>query len=174
MHGLSACIVEAPGGGDPRRPGGASAVLTAAPPLQVTNGANLEDKVEIVGARLEPGRALPGETVKVTVWFKVLGEISQDYGVFVHLEDMEGRLERLNADHSPVGGTHPTSRWKKGETVVDTFQIYVPQGAPLRGLNVWLGLWHTGTDTRLKLRNPEKVRNDGRDRVMLVTLPIGQ
>ena len=165
--------MEAPGGGDARRPGAPAAIPAPAAPLQVTSGANLEDKVEIVGARLEPGRAMPGETVKVTVWFKVLEAIPQDYVVFVHLEDVDGRLDRMNADHSPVGGTRPTSDWKKGETIADTFQIYVPPGAPLRGLNVWMGLWHAATDTRLKLRNPEKVRNDGRDRVLLITLPIG-
>lgn len=170
---FSACIVEAPGS-EARRGSPPATVVGAGSPLQVQTGANLEDKVEIFGARFEPGRALPGETVKVIAWFKALEEIPQDYLVFVHVEDAEGRLERMNVDHAPVGGTRPTSSWKKGETIADTFYIQVPSGGQLRGLNVWIGLWYAPTDSRLKLNNPEKVRNDGRDRILLATLPIGQ
>jgi hypothetical protein len=172
MQALSGCIVEAPGG-ERRRTGAAGTVVGSAAPLQVQTAANLEDKVEIVGARLEPGRALPGEAVKVTVWFKALEAIPQDYLIFVHVEDVDGRMERMNVDHSPAGGTRPTSGWNKGETIADSFQIQVPPGAQLRGLNVWLGFWHEPTDTRLKLRNAEKVRNDGRDRILLAMLPVG-
>ena len=168
----AACIVEAPGS-DARRTAAGGAVVGTAAPLQVQTAANLEDKVEIVGARFEPGRALPGEVVKATVWFKTLEEIPQDFAVFVHIEDVDGRLERVNIDHPPVGGTRPTSSWKKGETIADTFQIQIPSGGSLRGLNVWLGLWHEATDTRLKLRNGDKVRNDGRDRILITTLPVG-
>jgi hypothetical protein len=116
---------------------------------------------------------MPGELVKVTVWFKALEEIAQDYSIFVHAEDVDGRLERINIDHSPVGGTRPTSSWKQGETIADGFQIQVPSGVQLRGLNVWLGFWHEPTDTRLKVRNGDKVRNDGRDRTLLATLSVG-
>jgi hypothetical protein len=169
----SACIVEAPGG-DRRASGRKEAVVKEVPPVSLKLGANLQDKVEVVAVTLEPGRARPGDTVKVSAFFRVLDELDQDYMVFVHVEDPEGRLERTNVDHPPARGTYPTSQWKKGETVQDTFEVYVPPHATTRSLNLWAGFWHRETDTRLQLRNPDHVRNDGRNRILLANLPVGR
>lgn len=169
---LSACIVEAPGGSSPneRR----QAVVAQVPPLSVRNGANLEDKVELVGATVNPGRVSPGDATRVTVYFKVLKPLEEDYLVFVHVEDAEGRMERLNVDHKPAGGLYPTTQWKAGETVKDEFAFQLPAGAPARQLNLWLGLWDPKTDARLQLKNPDAVRNDGRSRILLVQVPVEQ
>jgi hypothetical protein len=169
---LSACIVEAPGGSSPneRR----QAVVTQVPPLSVRNGANLEDKVELVGATVNPGRIAPGEAARVTVYFKVLKPLEEDYMVFVHVEDAQGRMERLNVDHKPAGGLYPTTQWKPGETVKDEFSFQLPPGASPHQLNLWLGFWDPKTDARLQLKNPEAVRNDGRNRLLLVQVPVEQ
>lgn len=167
----SSCIVEAPGG-QRATPERARAVVTQVPPLSVQNGANLGDKVEIVGATILPGRVLPGESAKVTVFFKVLEELDVDYMVFVHVEDAEGRSERINADHRPAGG-YSTTQWKKGETVKDEFSVYVPPATSARGLNLLIGFWDPKTDERLPLRNPDKVRSDGNNRILLAQIPIG-
>lgn len=169
---LSACIVEAPGGSSPneRR----QAVVTQVPALSVRNGANLGDKVELVGATVNPGRVSPGDATRVTVYFKVLEPLEDDYLVFVHVEDAEGRMERLNVDHKPAGGLYPTTQWKAGETVKDEFAFQLPSGAPARQLNLWLGLWDPKTDARLELKNPDAVRNDGRSRILLVQVPVEQ
>ena len=167
---LSACIVEAPGGSGPneRR----QAVVAQVPPLSVRNGANFEDKVELVGATVQPGRLAPGEVARVTAFFKVLKPLEDDYMVFVHLEDPEGRMERLNVDHKPAGGLYPTTQWKVGETVKDEFSIALPSGASARAVNLWVGFWQPRTDARLQLKNPDVVRNDGRSRVLLVQVPV--
>lgn len=167
----SACIVEAPGGASPaeRR----AATVTQVPPLSVRNGANLGGKVELVGATVQPGRISPGDQARVTVFYKVLQPLEEDYLIFVHVEDADGRMERMNVDHKPAGGLYPTTQWKPGETVKDEFSIYLPPGATARALNVWLGFWEPRTDSRLKITNPEAVRNDGRDRLLLAQVPVG-
>ncbi len=168
------CIIEAPGtGGASARPTPA-AVVTNVPPLTTTLGAVLDGKVELVGAKLEPGRALPGETVKITAFYKVLEPINEDYVVFVHVEDTDGRSDRINLDHSPAGGTHPTSAWKQGETVSDTVSLYIPPTSNVRAYNVWIGFWHAESDRRMQLQNPDKVKHDGRNRILLATLPVGR
>jgi hypothetical protein len=169
---LSACIVEAPGGSNPneRR----QAVVAQVPPLTVRNGANFEDKVELVGATVHPGRLTPGEPARVTAFFKVLKPLEEDYMIFVHVEDPEGRMERLNADHKPAGGLYPTTQWKAGETVKDEFNLYLPSGAQARAINLWVGFWDPKTDARLQLKNPEAVRNDGRNRILLAQVPVAQ
>ncbi|WNG34581.1 hypothetical protein F0U61_13720 [Archangium violaceum] len=169
---LSACIVEAPGGASPneRR----QAVVTQVPALSVRTGANFGDSVELVGATVQPGRLAPGEAARVTAYFKVLKPLEEDYTIFVHLEDAEGRMERINVDHKPAGGLYPTTQWKVGETVKDEFSITLPPGASARQLNLWLGFWEPKTDERLQLKNPDAVRNDGRSRILLVQVPVVQ
>jgi hypothetical protein len=169
---LCACIVEAPGGATEaeRR----QATVQQVPPLALKNGAILGGKVEIAAASVQPGRVVPGEPTRVSVFFKVLEPIAEDYMVFVHVEDPDGRMERMNVDHKPSNGVYPTTQWKAGETVKDDFNIYVPPGAPVRALNIWMGLWEPRSDTRMKLMNPELVRNDGKDRILLAQVPVAQ
>lgn len=169
---LSACIVEAPGGASEaeRR----QATVQQVPPLSLKSGANLGGKVELVGATVQPGRVVPGEPARITVFFKVLQPLAEDYTIFVHVEDPEGRMERMNLDHKPAGGLYPTSQWKPGETVKDEFTLYVPPGAAVRSVNIWMGLWEPRSDTRLKLTNPEAVRNDGKDRLLLAQVPVAR
>jgi hypothetical protein len=39
-------------------------------------------------------------------------------------------------------------------------------------VNVFVGLWLPTTNARMKVRNPDAVRTDGNDRVLLVQLPV--
>ena len=171
----ASCIVEAPG--STGRAGGGGAVVPAAPvaanlpPLQVPLRANFEDKVELVGTVVTPGRILPGEAARVTLQLRILGQLQDDYMIFVHAEDVDGKVERMNIDHRPSSG--PTTAWKPGDIVKDEFQVYVPPGVPIRGINLWGGFWHPVTDTRLKLKNTNEVRNDGSNRILFATIPVG-
>jgi hypothetical protein len=169
---LCACIVEAPGGATEKER--RQATVTQVPPLTLKNGANLGGKVEIVGATVQPGRVVPGEPARITIFFKVLQSIAEDYMVFVHVEDPEGRMERLNLDHKPANGLYGTTQWKPGETVKDEFVLYLPPGASARSVNLWMGLWEPRTDARMPLTNPEAVRNDGRHRILLAQVPVAQ
>ncbi|HET9449248.1 MAG TPA: hypothetical protein VFO83_00100 [Aggregicoccus sp.] len=170
---LGGCIVEAPGGASPaaRR----QATVAQVPPLTVKSGANFEGKVEVVGASFQPGRVVPGEPVRVTLFFKVLAPIAEDYLVFVHVEDAAGRSERLNLDHRPASGLYPTSAWRVGETVKDEFSFTLPTGRAVpSAVNLLFGFWQAQADKRLRLSNPTVVRNDGNDRVLLAQLPVAR
>ncbi|MCK8497126.1 hypothetical protein ACJ2CR_37720 [Myxococcus faecalis] len=168
----SACIVEAPGGASAEQR--KAATVTQVPALSVRNGANLGGKVELVAATVQPGRLTPGERAQVTLYFKVLQAIDEDYLIFVHVEDAGGRMERMNLDHKPANGMLPTSQWKPGETVKDEFSIYLPADANPKALNIWLGLWDPRTDTRLALTNPDAVRNDGKNRLLVAQVPVAR
>jgi hypothetical protein len=168
----AACIVPAPTAEGTPAAAPRRQPLPPAPPFQVKNGANLGGKIEIVSATVAPGRVMPGEAVKISMELKVLEDLSLDYLVFVHVEDVEGRVDRLNADHPPLGGARTTSTWKKGEVLRDEFQIYVPPTMPVRGLSVLVGFWDPKTDQRLILANPDAVRNDGQNRILLAQVPV--
>jgi hypothetical protein len=167
----AACIVEAPSSerGQSRRSLG-----TQVPPLSVPGGANLGNRVEFGSATVQPGQISPGDQVKVTLSLKVLDRLEKDYVIFVHVEDPDGRMERMNVDHRPAGGNYPSSTWKKGETIKDEFHVYLPPGARPRALNLWVGFWDPASDTRLPLENPQAVRHDGTNRVLIARIPVGE
>lgn len=171
---LSACIVEAPSSESPDAQTPRARSVKPAGPLTVKSGAVLGDKVELVGATFQPGTLVPGQPMRVTLYFRALDTVPADYSVFVHMEDPDGKLQRANFDHPPAGGKYPTSQWKKGDLVRDEFTVFLAPEAQARAVNLLVGLWDPKTDARLPLTNPEKVRNDGQSRVFIAQVPVAQ
>ncbi len=168
---LAGCIVQAPTSEGTQV---SARALPPSPPVEVKSGANFGDKVELLSVMLSTGRGVPGETVKVLASYKVNAAIDADYTIFVHVEDVDGRVDRINVDHTPGRGSLPTSKWKVGDIVRDEFDIPIPPGYPVRGLNVMLGFWDPRTDARMKIINADQVRTDGRDRLMVANFPVVQ
>ena len=168
--GLTACIIQAPTSEGTQT---SAPKAAPAPPGEVRPGANFGDQVELVNAILNPSRAVSGEPVHVVMNFRVLETPDRDWFLFVHVEDVDGRVERFNVDHAPR--TKPTSQWQKGEVVRDEFDVPIPAGMPVRGVNVLVGFWDPKAPTeRLALKNKDQVRNDGQNRVLLATVPVVQ
>ena len=162
-----ACIVEAP-----TREGtqGSAPRLPPAPPAEFKSGANFGDAIELTSTTISPGRGETGSAVRVLASFKVLAKIDRDYMIFVHVEDVDGRVDRLNVDHAPR--LKPTSQWAPGEIVQDVFDIPIPAAMPVRGLSLVLGFWDPKTDQRLPIVNKDAVQNDGRDRLFVAKFPV--
>lgn len=163
----TACIVEAPTKEGTK---GTAPALPPAPPQEFKSGANFGDAIELSSVVLSPSRGEPGQPVRVLANFKVLAKIDRDYMIFVHVEDVDGRVDRLNVDHAPR--SKPTSLWVPGEIVQDVFDIPIPPGMPVRGLSLVLGFWDPKTDQRLPIINKEQVPNDGRDRLFVAKFPV--
>jgi hypothetical protein len=186
--GLTACIIDAPTGqpgqsrSTPDRPRmstpnlGPATVRLGAMLARVTADATKppEDKVELQSATFQPPQLIPGDQMKIILTFRVLETIPEDYVIFVHVEDVDGKMERINVDHRPMGGNYPTTQWRKGETVRDEFGFSIPQNLQTRGVNVFAGLWDPAADRRMKLRNPAQVRSDGADRILIGVIPMAQ
>ncbi len=162
-----ACIVEAP---TKEGTQGAAPRLPPAPPQEFKSGANFGDAIELVSAVVSPSRGETGMPVRVMLNLKVLAKIDRDYMIFVHVEDVDGRVDRLNVDHAPR--LKPTSQWAPGEIVQDVFDIPIPQGMPVRGLSLVLGFWDPKSDQRLPIVNKDQVPNDGRDRLFVAKFPV--
>ena len=163
----AACIVEAP---TKEGTQGTAPKLPPAPPTEVKSGANFGDAFELTSVLLTPSRGTTGEPVRVTANFKVNAKIDIDYMIFVHVEDVDGRVDRLNVDHPPR--SKPTSQWLPGEVVQDVFDIPIPPQMPVRGLSLVLGFWDPKTDARLTIKNKDVVQTDGRDRLFVAKFPV--
>ena len=164
---LPACIVEAPSSDKSGAP--TQSARGQVKPVPVKNGAVLGDVAELVGATFAPPSMTIGDPTRVVLVFRAIKPTPDDWQVFVHVEDAEGRGERLNADH-PLRAS--TRSWKSGEVLQDEFALILPAGWKSRAVNVFVGLWLPATNARMKVRNPEVVRTDGNDRVLLVQLPV--
>ena len=166
---LTACIVEAP-----TKEGVQNTAprLPPAPPQEFRSGANFGDAIELTSVILSPSRGETGQPVRVLANFKVLAKVDRDYMIFVHVEDVDGRVDRLNVDHAPR--VKPTSQWMPGEVVQDVFDIPIPANMPVRGLSLVLGFWDPKSDQRLPIVNKDQVPNDGRERLFVAKFPVTQ
>ncbi len=162
----SACIVEAPTKEGtqqqaPRPP--------PAPPADIPVRAQFGDFAELTNVVLNPSRGVPGESVRVTANFTVKTTPDKDYGIFVHVEDVDGRAERFNVDHNP---RRPTSTWRPDEVVQDTFEIVIPPQMQVRGLSLFMGFWDPRGGNRVTITNKDAVPTDGRDRLNVARFPV--
>jgi hypothetical protein len=145
----------------------ASAVLKEAPEPQHAVGASYEDRIELVGYDL----ALPGgdsvgagQRFEVTWYWRVVGKAPGGYKVFVHI-DAYG--QRLNGDHTPVGGQYPTKLWEKGDVIADTQELMVPANYGVGEYTLYVGLF-SGSE-RLEVKSGPQ---DGDNRVNAGTLHV--
>jgi hypothetical protein len=88
----------------------------------------------------------PGQTVRVTLYWEVVGETDTDYILFVQAFGRQG-AKVGQRDTYPGLGHYPTSFWKRGQVIVD--ELPLPIGAdalaPSR-LRLDAGLYERGGD----------------------------
>jgi hypothetical protein len=91
-----------------------------------------------------------GGTVHLTLEWQPTAGISERYKVFVHVLGQNG-LPIAQQDNEPVGGTYPTTRWRRGERIRDPYAIVLPQGLPEGEYAVEVGLYRISDLTRLSV-----------------------
>lgn len=96
----------------------------SAEPLDASWG----DAVELVGYEVEATRLRPGDSLAVTLYWRGLRPVAQDYTVFVHLlDEYELIIAQRNVFHGL--GLYPTSQWRPGDRLADTYVLRVPRTA---------------------------------------------
>ncbi len=169
---LASCVEPAPGSGGARRTAdraAAAAYLGPADPPRHPARAVFGTVIAREGWDLAPESLAPGASATLTLHWRALDEVEGSWKVFVHLDSRVGQ-PRINADHWPAGGTWPTGSWSRGDRVRDPVRFTVPAGWRGESLDVWVG-WYRGEE-RLGIVDAAGVRNDGRDRLFLATIPL--
>jgi hypothetical protein len=93
--------------------------------------------------RLEPGGQL---TVNLT-WLG-LGDMDEDYTVFIQVLDEKDRIVG-QVDSWPLQGTFPTSQWAAGGRVEDSYLIQIAEDLPPGQYRLHMGWYLLGTLRRL-------------------------
>lgn len=123
--------------------------------VQVENPVRHEfgDRIALVGLSV-PQQAQSGGTFQVRLYWRALGPISEDYAVFVHVVDAQGKL-LAQKDDQPQHGAYPTSFWDAGETVADEYMIEIPRDAPAGDYGVQIGFYRPSDNTRLPVNGAD-------------------
>ena len=140
-------------------------LLAAIPADAIPVGAVFGNAAELVGFKSEPPSIVPGERMRVTLYWRCKAEL-EPWHVFVHLDDASGS-DRIHAEHDPAGGRFPTDAWKPGDLIADSFTFVAGRSQ----LSLFLGLYSTG-ETRLALTAAGRGHDDGNNRLLAGALPL--
>jgi hypothetical protein len=110
------------------------------PPIEQRVNVSLDDAIELAGYNLDR----TGDAIKLTLIWKSLQTIDEDFTVFTHVLDRSGR-QIAGQDNQPVNGTYPTSHWMPGEYVIDEYTLPVASGE----FEIEVGLYDPETGARL-------------------------
>jgi hypothetical protein len=110
--------------------------------------ASLGSEVELLGYDLSTDTATPGGTLTLTLYWRALAEMAEDYTVFTHLLASDGSMSGQRDGH-PVGGTYPTSLWWPGEIVADVHDIPIHADVTPGTHQLEVGMYVTETGARL-------------------------
>ncbi len=94
---------------------------------------NFGDKVELLGYDLGVTRATAGQYIPITLYWRPLAEIEKNYAVGLSLVGPDGTPYGQVAAH-PSHGTYPTSFWKEGEIIEDTYHVRLRRRFPAPNL----------------------------------------
>jgi 4-amino-4-deoxy-L-arabinose transferase-like glycosyltransferase len=105
------------------------------------------NQIALTGYRFEPTE----DYIRMTVAWQAQAAHLPDYTVFSQLLDAETNERLAGVDTQPLKGEWPTSRWVKGEVVVDDYFIAVPPDFPPGFYKVIVGLYRPESGERLTL-----------------------
>ena len=124
-------------------------VAALSPRLDVTFGGMMR----LLGYQVDIDEVAPGDEVAVTLYWESVAPMREDYSVFVHLVAANDLIIGQR-DMYPGQGTYPTTLWKPGDRIADTYVVPVssttltPAEAELR-----VGLYSLKTGARLEARD---------------------
>ena len=124
--------------------------------------ANLEDSTELLAYTTDRSAYYPGDTVSVTLYWRSLRELDQDYKAFVHLTDADLTRQPAQHDGDPNSGFTPTTRWLSGELVPDTHYLSLPASLEPGRYRLWAGMYEHETVRNLDIISSGTPAADGR------------
>ncbi|MDY6874966.1 MAG: hypothetical protein SWK90_02000 [Chloroflexota bacterium] len=112
--------------------------------------ATLGNQVELLGYDLSAETVASGERLTLTLYWRALAEMDEDYTVFAHLVAPDGSMTGQR-DNQPIGGTYPTSLWLAGEVVTDVYEIPTRASATPGAHRLEVGMYVAKTGARLPI-----------------------
>ncbi len=116
--------------------------------------ANYNQQILLVAADFD-GDALPaGGPAAITLTWRALRDLEQNYTVFVQLIGPDGAAYG-QADSWPAQGARPTGEWRAGDEINDPYRVYLRENAPAGKYSVIVGWYLLADMGRLPLLDAE-------------------
>ncbi len=110
------------------------------------------DQLALVGQAV----ARSDESLQVKLFWQARVAMDEDYTVFVHLEDANGKLV-AQKDDQPQQGTYPTSLWSANEIIADEYALTIPRDAPPGDYRIVIGVYRADDGTRLPVNSGDSI-----------------
>ncbi|MBI3243660.1 MAG: hypothetical protein HYZ49_15355 [Chloroflexi bacterium] len=133
--------------------------------------ASFDPGLTFVGYEWSGGTVQAGQSLFITLWWKVEADMTADYTSFVHVgTGLDGTTVVAQRDGQPCQGLFTTSQWRAGDLVRDSFAITFPPDV-LPGDYPLVTGWYTFPSfTRLSLREADHALPDNRAIIGVVTV----
>ncbi|HRE49336.1 MAG TPA: glycosyltransferase family 39 protein [Aggregatilineales bacterium] len=121
---------------------------------------NFGGEIELIGYEVNPSSltAAAGEAVEVTLYWRRLRPLTNDYRVFVQLLQPNTTNVFAASDAMPAGWSRPTTTWAEGEIIRDTHTLTIRPDAPPETWQIVAGAYLPGeaqTFQRLRIVTPD-------------------
>jgi hypothetical protein len=113
------------------------------------------DGAELVGYALPQKAVAPGQELALTLYWRALEPIDEDFSVYIDLFDSHGDIVgSWNA--FPGGGLYPTRLWQPGQVIADSYRVPVALDARGPGVGrIEVGLFRRLPLEKLVARDPQ-------------------
>ncbi|NLE99768.1 MAG: hypothetical protein GX601_02210 [Anaerolineales bacterium] len=112
--------------------------------------ANYENLILLTGAEADTHSAASGGAIQVTLRWRSLRAVPEDYTLFVQAIGPDGRAHG-QIDTWPLQGSFPTSQWSQGQTVTDQVSLWLEPDAPAGRYQMVVGWYLLATMQRLQI-----------------------
>jgi len=119
--------------------------------MQYSTMINLGNGVTLLGYDLTVTRVHPGETLRLTLYWKTAQPLTVDYSTLAHLVAPDFYVLAQQDNAHP--GSYPTTRWGTDEYNRDVHQISIPVDVPPGTYQLAVGMYNPFTGERLPVLN---------------------
>lgn len=121
----------------------------------------LNGQIQLKGYEVNQEPFKPGDSVRLTLFWRCVKSLDRSYSVFTHLVDSQGRLVSQH-DGYPQDATCPTARWVPGQWVWDEHELAIPREIPPGTYRLFVGMYDFETGQRMEAfsGNGERVSSD--------------
>jgi hypothetical protein len=119
--------------------------------------------IRLLGYDMDKAIYRPGETIVVKLYDQAQQPMDTNYTAFVHLyghhNPATGNSLWAQDDSEPCRAFYPTSVWKEGEIIKDTFTLVLPLAIPAGDYTLMTGFYDLQTMQRLPVTQGEATDN---------------
>jgi hypothetical protein len=112
----------------------------------------LDGQIELLGYDLVRNFEADQYRLDITLYWRALTEVKEDYTTFLHLTAADGFV-KTQQDRQPFDGLWPTSRWAENDLLADQYTIWLDDWLGPGEYLLLAGLYEGGSGRRLAVIN---------------------